>query len=166
MYKCSHSNPNIVQPIDTLSCLSDKKGSNERVMTKDQDGQEAVISKDQDGQDAVITHDQDGQDTVISHYQDGQDAVISHDQDGQYAVISIQDDDDPSRPIQKVQRILGSPRTKLLYTEGTSMAPQPTKSGVAITSSSNDQHIIHKFLNMVKSGYYLPWISQCIFSDD
>ena len=90
--------------------------------------------------------------------QDGQAAVIASDQDGQDVVISTQDDNEPSRPVPKIQRTLGTPWTELLYTDGTSKGSRPTNSGVAITSSSKDQPILHKFINLVKSGYNIPWI--------
>ena len=112
--KWNHSNPHIVQVIDNLSCLTDRKKRNRWVSSVNQDGQAAVITPDQDGQDVVMSHDQDGQDVVII----------------------TQDDDEQSRPIHKVQRARCTPWTELLYTDGTSMGSRPTKSGVAITSSS------------------------------
>ena len=97
---CNHSNPHVVQVIDNLSCLSDRKERNRWVSSISQDGQAAVITPDQDA--------------VMSHDQDCQDVVMSHDQDGQDVVISTQDDDEPSRPIHKVQRALGTPWRELL----------------------------------------------------
>ena len=46
---------------------------------------------------------------VMTNLQDGQGAVMRDDQDGQDVFISTQDDDEPSRPIQKVQCSLASP---------------------------------------------------------
>ena len=133
---CNHSNPHVVQVIDNLSCLLDRKERNRLVSSISQDGQAAVITPDQDRQDAVMRTDQDGQDVVVS----------------------TQDDDEPSRPLHKVQRALSTPWTELLYTDGTSRDSRPTKSGVTITSSSNAQPISNKFLTLVKYGYNIPWI--------
>ena len=124
--KCNYSNLHIVHVIHSLSCLSDRKERNKWVISSSQDGQHAVISDD-------LTLSQ---------------ALIKTGNMPSSALKMTMTNQDQSRKSNV-------PWTELLYTSGTSTVPWPTKSGVAITSSSNDQPIIHKFLNLVKSGYYI-----------